>query len=151
MPQIPPLETIKAAFRLVTGREWLDDYTTVLLPPAIAQIEADGIRDEYAAIGISYLVAHYVAVAGAGNPSGAMVAAESVGSASRSYAIATSTAAIDGWMARYNELLKFSANYSVYPTGSCGLVNALYNRDSSRHPTPGSCRTCQRREDIDLG
>lgn len=153
MGQIPLIDDIKTTFKLVTGREWEDDYTKVLLPIATAQVENDGIRPEHAALGISYLVAHYIAVAGACNPSGAMVASESVGSASRSYAFAATTAnALDGWMARYNELLRMSIDYTAYPVGSvCGLVNPIYSRDSSRHPSPGNLNWCGRREDIDLG
>lgn len=152
MGQIP-LEKIQAAFRLVTGRNWEDEYTTILLPIATAQVESDGISPNHAALGISYLVAHYIAVAGVGNPSGAMVASESVGSASRSYAFAANTTnALDGWMARYNELLRMSLDYTAYPVGSvCGLVNPIYSRDSSRHPAPGNLNWCGRREDIDLG
>lgn len=148
-----PLAKIKATFRLVTGRDWTDEYTTVLLPIAESQVATDGIRAEYTALGISYLVAHYIAVAGAGNPSGAVIASESVGSASRSYAFAAVAAnALDGWMARYNELLRMSANYTAYPVGSvCGMVNPIYSRDSSRHPAPGNLNWCGRREDIDLG
>lgn len=142
-----PTEEIAKMYTLLTGNAWKKEYE-VLIPTAANQTAQDGILPEYEVFAICYLIAHYLSTA-TGGGTGRVVASETLGNASVSYAVMmVGTTMLDVWMQRYNELARNSVSLPNV-TGGLGL-NPIYMNDSSRHPRPLSSDLQHRWKDPDI-
>lgn len=135
-------------YTLLTGNTWKPEYSA-LIPAAVKQTEQDGITQEYEVFAICYLIAHFLSLSGSGGGAGRVVASETLGNASVSYAVMkVGSTLLDEWMQRYNELAR---NSMCPPSVTNGLgLNRIYALDSSRHPNPLTGRQSKHWKDPDI-